>query len=161
MNGEAATLIESSALAEALSGSVWAYPLVNAAHILGVALLVGGSLPLALRLVGLWKSVPAAPLRRVLMSTAGVGFGLAVVCGVLLFITRATEYARSALYASKMAAVGTGFISSLLLNRAAAKQRPQAETEASRLPVRMRLVACLVLISWTSALILGRLVGYF
>ena len=62
--------LEATALAGALRGSVWAYPLVNAAHILGVALLVRGILPLDLRLLGAW---------RVLTRMAGAGLGLAIV----------------------------------------------------------------------------------
>lgn len=43
--GELAVILEQSALAQALAGSVWWYPLINAGHILGIALLVGGIVP--------------------------------------------------------------------------------------------------------------------
>ena len=98
MIGEWLVALEATAVAGALRGSVWAYPLVNAVHILGVALLVGAMLPLDLRLLGAWRSVPLAPLWRVLTRTASAGLGLAMVCGTLLFITRATEYAASGLF---------------------------------------------------------------
>jgi hypothetical protein len=58
--------LEATVLAAALRGSVWAYPLVNAGHILGVALLIGSIVPLDLRLLGLWQAVPLASLWRVL-----------------------------------------------------------------------------------------------
>ena len=51
---ELAVVLEQGALAQALAGSVWWYPLINAGHILGIALLVGGIIPLDLRLLGLW-----------------------------------------------------------------------------------------------------------
>ena len=87
-----AATLESLPLAVALKGSVWIYPLINAGHILGIALLIGGILPLDLRLLGVWPSVPVASLWRVLVYTAGTGLGLAMICGGLLFINRATTY---------------------------------------------------------------------
>ena len=69
--------LEGTTLAAALRSSVWAYPLVNAGHILGVALLVGGAVPLSLRLLGAWQSVPLLLLRRVpARVAAGVSLGV-------------------------------------------------------------------------------------
>src|SRR5512145_1609747 len=86
MIGEWLADLEATALAQALRDSVWTYPLVNAGHILGVALLVGSIVPLDLRLLGAWRSVPLAPLWEILTRTAGAGLVLAMVFGVLLFI---------------------------------------------------------------------------
>ena len=94
LEGWAATL-EATELAAALRNSVWSYPLVNASHIFGVALLVGSIVPLDLRLLGAWRSVPLAPLWTVLSRIAGIGLVMAIIFGVLLFITRATEYVAS------------------------------------------------------------------
>jgi hypothetical protein len=109
------TALEASAAAVILRNSVWTYPLVNAGHILGVALLVGTIIPLDLRLLGLWRSVPAAPLWQVLRPTAAFGLVMAVFFGSLLFITRATEYAESPLFIFKMIAVGTGTLNALII----------------------------------------------
>jgi hypothetical protein len=161
MTGQWLVALEATVVARALRGSAWAYPLVNAAHILGVALLVGAMIPLDLRLLGAWRSVPLAPLWRVLTRTAGVGLGLAVVCGALLFITRATEYAASGLFLSKMVVVGVGTANALavrtLLPDAIAPMRSALE----RLPVRVQLAGAISLAAWLTALTLGRLVGYF
>ena len=57
--------VEASGLATALRFSRgWGYAAVNTAHVLGVALLVGAAVPLALRLLGLWRGVPLAGRRR-------------------------------------------------------------------------------------------------
>lgn len=44
--------LEASTWATALSGSLWVYPLINAGHLLGIALLVGAIVPMDLRLLG-------------------------------------------------------------------------------------------------------------
>jgi hypothetical protein len=161
MTGDWLVGLEATALARALRDSVWTYPLVNAGHILGVALLVGSIVPLDLRLLGAWRSVPLAPLWRVLRRTAAAGLVLAMVCGSLLFITRATEYAASGLFISKMAVVGTGTANALALRMIAPDALLRAQPTADKPPARVQLAGGVSLAAWLVALTLGRLVGYF
>ena len=55
------------------------YLLVNASHILGIALLVGGILSLDLRLMGFFRLVPVAVVAPFLSRIAAGGLGLAGV----------------------------------------------------------------------------------
>ena len=48
--------LEATAIARELRASVWAYPLVNAGHRLGIALLLGAMVALDLKLLGAWVS---------------------------------------------------------------------------------------------------------
>lgn len=153
--------LEATALARELRGSVWVYPLVNAGHVAGVALLVGAIVPLDLRLLGLWPSVPLAPLWQVLTRTAGAGLLLAISCGFLLFTAQATDYAASRLFIAKMAVVAVSIANALLLRLAVSGEGPQAIDGSRRLPVGVRLAGGVSLIGWLAALILGRLIGYF
>jgi hypothetical protein len=161
MRGGWLAALEATALAGALRDSVWAYPLVNAAHILGVALLVGAMIPLDLRLLGAWRSVPLAPLWRVLTRTAGAGLGLAIIFGTLLFITRATEYAASGLFLSKMVVVGIGTANALAVRTLVPDAIAPIRSAHEKSPVRVQLAGGLSLAAWLTALTLGRLVGYF
>jgi hypothetical protein len=152
--------LEATALARALRDSVWTYPLVNAGHIAGIALLVGSIVPLDLRLLGAWRSVPLVPLWRVLTRTAAIGLALAVVFGALLFITRATEYAASGFFLAKMAIVAAATVNALLL-RAGASDALMHAMPGARPSRRMRFAGAISLAAWLTALTLGRLVGYF
>jgi hypothetical protein len=156
-----AAALEATTLAAALRNSVWSYPLVNAAHILGVALLVGSIVPLDLRLLGAWRSVPLAPLWGVLTHTAGVGVVLAIIFGALLFSTRATEYVASNLFIAKMVFVGLGTVSALSLRMRSRVHVSEMTSGQWKPPARLRLAAGISLVSWLTALTLGRLVGYF
>jgi hypothetical protein len=157
MIGRWLVVLEATAVAQALRDSVWVYPLVNAGHILGVALLIGSIVPLDLRLLCAWRSVPLAPLWRVLTRTAAFGLALAAGFGALLFVTRATEYAASPFFVAKMAVVGAGILNALLLRIAA----PALQPGTGRPSLRLRLTAGFSLAAWLAALTLGRLVGYF
>lgn len=152
------SVLEATALAAALRGSAWAYPLVNAGHILGVALVVGSIVPLDLRLLGVWRSLPLAPLWQVLTRTAAVGLGLAILCGVLLFITRASAYVQSPLFIAKMILVGVGMANALALHGTIPNPY---RTAAAKMPWRVRFAAGVSLAAWLAALVLGRMVGYF
>lgn len=158
---ELAVSLEATTLAVVLRGSAWAYPLVNAGHIFGVALLVGSILPLDLRIIGWWASVPLAPLWRVLGRTAAVGLGFAVACGILLFITRATAYVQSGLFLAKMVVVGIGAANALILFVAAPGDVFSAQWTSIQLPWYIRLSAWFSLAAWLTALVLGRLIGYY
>jgi hypothetical protein len=153
-----AAALEGTELAAALRNSVWSYPLVNAAHILGVAILVGSIVPLDLRLLGMWPSLPLAPLWRVLARTAGAGLLLAVTFGALLFISRATDYIASNFFVAKMIAVAVGTANALALRL---PRQARASDNEWKPPLRFRFAAGLSLAAWLTALTLGRLVGYF
>ncbi len=140
---EVAAALEATALAQHLKASRWTYPLVNAGHILGVALLVGAVVPLDLSLLrgrtdALWLRLHAA-----------AGLTLAVVCGVMLFVTQATEYVLSGWFAAKMALLA------IALANVAAHPRLARLT-----PLRRRAAAAASLAAWPGILVLGRLVAY-
>jgi hypothetical protein len=124
-------------------------------------LLVGSIVPLDLRLLGTWRSIPLASLWHVLTRTAAAGLLLAVTFGLLLFVTRATEYVASGFFIAKMAvvALATANAVSLRLFRPAAFTGESFRTGAP--PRRLRIAAGVSLLGWLTALTLGRLVGYF
>jgi hypothetical protein len=158
MIGDWLSALEATVLARALRDSVWTYPLINAGHILGVALLVGAIVPLDLRLLGAWPSASLPPLWKVLTRTAAAGLVLAIGCGFLLFIARATEYAASSLFLAKMAVVGAGTANALAMRMIPPDGlRPAVEKP----PKRVQIAGGVSLAAWLAALTLGRLVGYF
>ncbi|SEP04870.1 hypothetical protein SAMN04488052_107125 [Aquisalimonas asiatica] len=130
------------------------YPLVNAGHILGVALLVGSVLPLDLRLAGLWPQVRLVPVWRMLSRTAASGFLLALLTGLLLFATRATEYVESMLFLAKLALILAAGLNAAWLAR-------RFRTLLGPSPAVVRPAAVASIFAWVGVLVLGRLVGYF
>lgn len=109
--------LEGTAVAQALRFSRWSYAAVNAAHICGIALLVGSIVPLNLRIFGIWRSVPRWMLVRVLVPVAATGLAIAVTAGLLLFSTRALEYAGNEFLQIKLVLVAVGVTSAIALHR--------------------------------------------
>jgi hypothetical protein len=161
MIGEWSAALEATDVATALRNSIWSYPLVNAAHIFGVALLVGSVVPLDLRLLGLWGSVPLAPLWAVLTRTAAIGLVVTIFFGTLLFITRATEYVASNLFIFKMILVLLGTLNALMLRMPIQAEVSQIASNQWKTSTGLQVAAAISLAAWLSALTLGRLIGYF
>ncbi len=158
---QALVFVEELAFVSALRNSTFMYPLVNAGHILGVSILVGGIVPLDLRLLGLWRNYPVMVFVDVLRVTSATGLGLAVVCGALLFATAAVDYAGSPFFQAKIVLVLLGVLNALILGRVLKRQDIQSLPMKARMPSSVRAGAALSLVVWISVLILGRLLGYF
>lgn len=143
--------VEGSAFAEHLRWSRWTYPFVNAAHVMGLAALFGSILPLDLRMLGFFASVPMDVLARVLRPVAGAGLALAAATGLALFSVRAGEYAAMPLFRVKLALVAFGVVNALLLTGPrllAARQE------------RLRLAGAASLLAWVAVIVAGRWLGY-
>ncbi|AOG06219.1 DUF6644 family protein [Bosea sp. RAC05] len=139
-----------------LKQSGTAYLLVNASHILGLALLIGAILPLDLRLLGVFRSVPVAALAPVLSRMAGIGLGLALVTGAWLFTVRPVEYARNAAFLWKLGLLALALANIALQHRSAAYVRALAGDITAA--VRWRATASVTL--WLSVLLAGRWIGF-
>lgn len=140
-----------------LQGSGTAYLFVNAAHILGIGLLLGAILPLDLRLIGCFRSVPLAVLAPFLSRAAACGLGLALVTGFWLFTVKPAEYLRNPAFLWKLG------ILALALGNIALQHRGAAFREAVRAdtaPLRTRLHALASLGLWLTALVAGRWIGF-
>jgi len=158
---QALVSVENLAFVSALRNSTLMYPVVNAGHILGVSLLVGGIVPLDLRLIGFWRTYLVMVFVDVLRITAAVGLALAVICGALLFATAAPDYARSPLFQAKIALVLLGVLNALTLGRVMTRRDIRSLPMESPMPLDLRAGGLLSLVVWISVLILGRLLGYF
>jgi uncharacterized membrane protein len=143
--------VEASALAEHLRFARVSYPLVNAAHIVGIAMLFGAILPLDLRLLGLFPTTPLAVLARVLRPVAAAGFVLAAATGLTLFSVQATDYAATPLFGLKMTLVALGLANALALTGPRLAAAP---------PARLRAAGAASLALWLAAILAGRWLGY-
>jgi len=154
--------LEGSVLAAGLRSSKWVYPLVNAGHIAGIALLFGSIAAFDLRLMGAWRRVPLDALSRVLVPVAVIGLIIAASCGSLLFIVKATEYAAAPLFQTKMLMLAIGLANILAYHVVARRRGWSSHSQAVAAPAPLqRLFGAVSFGVWLSVLVLGRLVGYF
>ena len=146
---ELAAALEATPLAQFLKQSRWVYPLVNAGHILGLALLIGAVVPMDLRLLGAVRGPGEAATVALLRPVSAAGLALAVACGLLLFITQASDYVGNWWFRAKIAVVAVAALN------AAVHLRLDRHGQGRR-----RAAALLSLGLWPTALILGRMIAY-
>jgi hypothetical protein len=84
-----------------------------------------------------------------------------MVFGILLFIARATEYVASNIFISKMFVVGIGAANALVLSLVPQAHIAETAPTHGNPSAILRVAAGISLIAWLTALILGRLIGYF
>ena len=146
--------LEQAAPVAALRESVFAYPLVNALHIIGIALLFGSIVALDLRILG-WRqdAGPAEAFTRLLVPVAIGGLLIAIPTGLLLFSTDARAYAAAPLFQAKVVLIAIAIGNALWLRIA---ERRGAMTRS-----RAASAGAASILLWLGAIVLGRLVGYF
>ena len=143
------------------SSSIWAFPTVLTVHTIGMAMLVGASWVLDLRLLGVSRRVPLIAYRWV-FPVISIGLFLNVVTGVMLFMKNATKWGTALPFFVKMAFIIASVavlwpLRSHVLNDAAS----DADIEANgNLRGNVRLLAIASILAWTGAVTTGRLLAY-
>ena len=151
-----AAFAEKSAIAEAIRFSRWSYSIVNTAHVLGIAILVGAVLPMDLRLMGVWgRDVDRTAVVRLLMPFAAAGLALALIAGAMLFTVRAGNYVQATLLYWKLGVVALGCGMALMFHARAGIWGERAGDGRAVFHGAASL-AC-----WLGALVMGRFIAYF
>ena len=137
------------------STSVWAQPTVLTLHTMGMAVLVGASWVLDLRLLGISRKVPLSAFRWVFPAVT-VGLIVNLVTGVLLFVQRATSLGMAIPFLIKMGLV-VASVATLLPLRSHVLRRDAEPREVSG---GTRLLALASILAWSGAITMGRLLAY-
>jgi hypothetical protein len=149
--------LQESAFSEWLALSMLGFPTLIALHSVGMAVVVGLSLIVTLRLYGLLDGIEAGLVPR-LLSVAIWGFTLNFFTGALLFVTRGAEYIVSYTFLAKMMLV---VISAAILFWL--RQRLSGHRVASDGAIGDGLARTMSLIAtatWFGAVVAGRLIAY-
>ena len=137
------------------STSVWAQPTILTLHTTGMAVLVGASWVLDLRLLGIGRQIPIAAFRWVFRAAA-IGLILNLPTGLLLFAYRATAWGTAIPFLVKMGLVVAGAATLLPLRSLVLRSDPEQRTVTSN----TRLLAIASILLWASAVTAGRLLAY-
>ena len=137
------------------SPSVWAQPTVLTLHTMGMAVLVGASWVLDLRLLGISRNVPLSAFRWVFRAVT-VGLIVNLVTGVLLFAGRATTWGTAIPFLIKMCLV----IASAAILAPIRSHVFHSDAEHGDVSGSARLLAIASILAWSGAVTAGRLLAY-
>jgi hypothetical protein len=151
--------VEASGLGRYMRESLWAYPIAETLHIVGIAALFGSLLVVELRLLGLGRRIPVTSLTRLALPWSLAGFVLAAAMGLLMFSAHAAEFIAQRVFILKMGLILLAAINAAVLHSGPLTTVARWDTAAPS-PPAVRIAAALSLILWTSVIACGRMLAY-
>lgn len=147
-----------SPLSAFVAETLWAYPLLETLHTLGMALLVGALGLINLRVLGYKPQLPILGTRD-LLPLAWIGFVVNAVSGTLLFVSDPIYFWESYTFRIKILLIVLAGINAFLLGRGMFREARRTGADVTPSPA-MRWVAGSSLVFWMGAIIAGRLLAY-
>jgi hypothetical protein len=138
------------------SPSLWAYPGILFLHTVGLSLVAGISAAIALRVLGVAKGIPIAPL-DVFFRLFWLGFWVNALSGVALLVADATTKLANPVFYVKMLFVALAMVTTIRLRHrlfgVPASSSGDGTSEA-------KWLAAGALVLWTGAITAGRFMAY-
>src|SRR5690349_3631221 len=144
-----------------LRESLWAYPMIDTAHVLGLIAFVGTAIVLDLRLVGLALSaVPASEVVERTRRPLYFGFAAMATTGLLLFFANPLKFATNPFFQAKVcllagAGLNAGFFHVTTYRHVGAWDSGVVP------PGRARMAGWISLMAWTAVIAVGRLIAFY
>ena len=138
--------------------NLWAYPVLETLHILGMAVLVGVLGLTNLRVLGYKPELPLIGTRQ-LLPLAWVGFTVNLITGVSLFASDPIYFFGSWTFRIKIALIVLAGVNAAILSTGIFRRQATGAGDVV-LGTGMKYVAVSSLIFWTGAILAGRLVAY-
>ena len=135
----------------ALASDPWAYPALEAAHILGIALLVGNLVLLELRVWGAARELPMRPLARLALPLSLAGFAIVAATGLAMFSTQPGDLLANRVFVVKMGLVSLAGLNAAMFH---------ARDGLARLDRVARAQTAISLGLWLAVIICGRWIAY-
>jgi hypothetical protein len=138
------------------SDSPFAFYFVLLFHTFGLSLLVGGNSLVDLRLLGFFRSIPLAPLKK-LFRIMWVGFGINATTGLLLLISYPTKALTNPDFYIKLTIIGLAIWVLVRLQKDVFSDTTVTEAD---MMARGATLAKWSLLLWVGAISAGRLLAY-
>jgi hypothetical protein len=152
--------VQQTGLAVQIRDSLFAFPLLESVHVIGLAIVFGTVAIVDLRLLGLASlDRPFGRLAGDTLKWTLGGFVVAAVTGTLMFITNATVYFHNVYFRAKVVLLVLAALNALVFELTA--RRTVAEwDQAPSPPPLARAVATLSLVIWIGVIVTGRMIGF-
>jgi hypothetical protein len=152
--------IEALGVSEWMRTSLKAMPVVEAIHVMAVALLFGTILIVDLRLLG-WPDTRRSftTVSRELLGMTWVAFGIAVIAGLLMFAPNASTYFDNTPFRLKMLALLGAGVNMVVFQLITVRTVADWDRNAPA-PLAGRVAGAASILIWTSMIFLGRWIGF-
>jgi hypothetical protein len=139
------------------SSSLWAYPAILFLHTVGLGFVAGISTAVDLRILGVARKLPLAPMEK-FFPVMWLGFWINALSGTALLIADATTKLTNPVFYIKMSFVALAVVNMMLIRRRVFRD-PAIDTAPPASPARW--LAATSIVFWMGAITAGRLMAYF
>jgi hypothetical protein len=136
----------------------WGWPFALTLHAFGSATMVGFAIIMGLRLAGLFRTIPATSLAK-LIPIIYACLGLQAFSGTLLWMTKPARYLSDGLFDIKLAFVVVGLVMTIQFQKALKEEGASWASSGVVSARGMQFVTALAL-AWSAVLVTGRLTAY-
>ncbi len=152
------TWMRDSALAGMINNNIWVFPTLETLHFIGLILLMGSLLIIDLRFVGF---APRIPLDAVLgfLPVSLIGFVINLTTGILFLFSDPYHYYDNLSFRLKMLTVLLAGLNAIWFKLSLNLELLPAQSPGNP-GMRIRLIAGLSLLLWTSVIVFGRMIPY-
>jgi hypothetical protein len=154
-----ATWLKSTKLSLFVIGSPYVWPASETLHFIGLAMLIGVIGLMDLRLLGVAKRLPFAPLHRFL--PIGIsGFTICLATGTLFFAGDPFQYIHNPVFWFKLLFIALAGINVLLFYVTGIFHTVESLGPGEDAPGRAKLIAATSLFLWVGVMYLGRMLPF-
>ncbi|SRR5690606_37927285 len=152
--------IEASAIGEWMRTTVKAMPVVEAIHVIAIAVVFGTILVVDLRLLGIGDARrPYTQVSRELLGWTWAAFVVAAITGAMMFAANAVTYYHNTPFRLKMVALVAAGVNMAVFHLVTGRNVEDWDTRRSA-PPGGRLAGALSILIWISVIFLGRWIGF-
>ncbi len=152
--------IEGLPLSQYVAASSWAFPTLESIHVVAIVSVIGSILVVDLRLIGVAsKALPITQMTRETLRWTWGAFAVAMVSGLLLFISKATNYAVNPYFIWKMVLIALAGVNMAVFHLYIWRTIADWDT-AVVAPLPARIAGGLSLFLWVIIVFVARAIGF-
>jgi hypothetical protein len=153
--------IEGSTFGTTIAESQWMFPTFETVHVIAIVTVIGVIAIMDMRLLGLTSGTKSvAAMERDTIPLTWTAFALAVVTGLLLFISKASSYMANPYFLWKMGLMLLAGVNMAVFHRVVSRNVDQWGAPGSPTPAAAKISGLLSLLLWAIIPFCGRIVGF-
>jgi hypothetical protein len=152
--------LQRTSLAVQIRDSLFAFPLIESAHVIGLSLVFGTIAIVDLRLLGVASTHRS--FQRLASDTlkwTWAAFALTALTGTLMFMTNATVYFHNVYFRAKIVLLVLAAINVIVFEVTDGRTIQRWDKAASAPPLG-RAIATVSLVVWVAVIVAGRMIGF-
>jgi len=151
--------LKTTSLSEFVIHSSWVWPAGETLHFVGLAMLIGVIALMDLRMLGMAKRLPFAPLPR-LLPFAIAGFCICLGTGILFFTGDPFQYIHNPVFWFKLLFIFLAGINVVVFYASGLFRELEDLGPGEDAPFSAKLIAALSLVLWIGVMYLGRMLPF-